>query len=350
MKYRVVQYINQFYAGHGGEDKADWQPESHPGAMGPGLELQRSLEGHDAEVVGTVVCGDSYYGEHMDEARASCLELIRAFKPDVLVAGPAFNAGRYGVACGDIAASVTEHMGIPTVSGMYAENPGVELYASKGVYIVPTPDSARGMKAAVADMSRLAVKLLRKDTMGAARTEGYFPRGIRKGFFVEHNGAERAVRMMLARLKGEAFQTEYEMPTFKRIPPAAPLTDLRKATIALVTSGGIVPCNNPDRLRVSSAESWHSYDITGMDALSAETYESVHGGYDRQWANENPNVVMPVDAMRALEKEGFFGKLHNTIYTTTGTGTSVQFSEAFGQAIGEELKKAEVSAAILTST
>lgn len=350
MKFRIVHYINQFYAGHGGEDKADWKPESHAKAMGPGLEIQRALDGSGAELVGTVVCGDGFYGEHMDEARARCLEMIRAFNPDLVIAGPAFNAGRYGVACGDITATVIAELGIPAVSGMYSENPGVQMYATKGVYIVPTPDSARGMKDSVARMTKLALKILNKEAMGPARLEGYFSRGIRKCFFSEESGAERAVKMMLARLRGEAFQTEYEMPSFKRIPPAAPLKDLKKATIALVTTGGIVPCGNPDRLRVSSAESFHAYDISGMDALTAATYESVHGGYDRQWANENPNVVMPVDAMRELEREGYFGKLHNIIYTTTGTGTSVQFSESFGQAIGEELKKAEVSAAILTST
>lgn len=350
MKFKIVHYINQFYAGHGGEDKADWKPESHAEAMGPGLEIKRSLEGTNAELVGTVVCGDGFYGEHMDEARSKCLDMIRAFKPDLVIAGPAFNAGRYGVACGDISATVIAELGIPAVCGMYKENPGVEMYASKGVYIIPTPDSARGMKEGVAKMVKLALKILAKEAMGPARVEGYFSRGIRKCFFAEESGAERAVKMMLARLRGEEFLTEYEMPSFKHITPAPPLKDLKKATIALITSGGIVPCGNPDRLRVSSAESFHAYDITGVDALSSETYESVHGGYDRQWANENPNVVLPVDAMRELEREGVFGKLHNTIYTTTGTGTSVQFSESFGKAIGDELKKAEVSAAILTST
>jgi glycine reductase len=186
--------------------------------------------------------------------------------------------------------------------------------------------------------------------LGPARSEGYFPRGIRKNFFADKTGAERAVLMMLARLRGEPFQTEYEMPVFKHIPPARPLKDLASASIALVTSGGIVPRGNPAGLRVSSAESFHAYDISTLDALSADSFESVHGGYDRQWANENPNVVLPVDGMRELEKQGVFGRMHPLVYTTTGTGTSVQLAESFGQAIGEELRKAEVSAAILTST
>ena len=57
-----------------------------------------------------------------------------------------------------------------------------------------------------------------------------------------------------------------------------------------------------------------------------------------------------LDAAAELEKEGVYGKLHPYFYTTTGTGTAVAFAEKFGREIGEELKKAGVDAAILTST
>ena len=345
---RVVHYLNQFYAGKGGEDKADWKPEALTGVVGPGMELKK-LFGDQAEVVGTVVCGDSFYGENMDAAQAEVLKLIEAFKPDVVVAGPAFNAGRYGVACGNVCQGVVEKLGLPCVSGMYHENPGLELYR-KYAYIVPTVDSARGMRDALGKMAALALKVGRKKEMGSASEEGYFSRGIRKSFFRPVNGAERAVEMALARLRNQEFKTEYEMPVFKRIPPAAPLTDLKHATIALITSGGVVPMGNPDHIRVSSAESFGSYDISGIDDMLPTEYESIHGGYDRHWAAIDPDVIVPLDMMRTMEKEGVFGKLHNIFYTTTGTGTAVSHAERFGQEIGEELRKAGVSAAILTST
>ena len=265
------------------------------------------------------------------------------------MAGPAFNAGRYGVACGDIAATVTEKLGIPAISAMYHENPGVELYR-KGCFIVPSTESARSMRSDVESMAKFALKLLRQEPLGPAREEGYISRGIRKCFFKPESGASRAVKMMLARLRGEAFQTEYEMPVFKKIPPAAPIKDLKKATIAIITTGGVVPFGNPDKIRVSSATSFGAYDISKFNDLTPETFESIHGGYDREWANKDPDCVVPVDVMRELEKEGVFGKLHPIFYTTTGTGTSVNHAEKFGQEIGEELRKAGVSAAILTST
>lgn len=351
MSYRIVHYINQFYAGKGGEDKADYKPESVSGPVGPGLEIERVLkqQGADAEVVGTVICGDSYYGEHMDEARDECLKLIEAFKPDLLIAGPAFNAGRYGVACGDIAAAAAERLDIPTLTAMFKENPGLELYGKK-TYVVPSTESARSMRKDIAAMVSLGLKLLKKEPMGPAREEGYFPRGIRKNFFKEKSGAARAVDMMLKRLRGEEFRTEYEMPVFNKIPPAAPVKDMKNATIAIITSGGVVPKGNPDHIRVSSADSFGKYDISQLSDLTPENYESVHGGYDRAFATADPDVVVPVDELRKLEKEGKFKKLHEFFYTTTGTGTSVNNAEQFGREIGEMLRNAEVDAAILTST
>ena len=49
-KIKVVHYINNFFAGIGGEEKADVPPEIRPGTVGPGLALQAAL-GDQFEVV-----------------------------------------------------------------------------------------------------------------------------------------------------------------------------------------------------------------------------------------------------------------------------------------------------------
>ena len=54
MTFRIVHYINQFYAGIGGEDMAHVPPEKRDGKVGPGAALQAEL-GKDAEIVGTVI-------------------------------------------------------------------------------------------------------------------------------------------------------------------------------------------------------------------------------------------------------------------------------------------------------
>ena len=54
--------------------------------------------------------------------------------------------------------------------------------------------------------------------------------------------------------------------------------------------------------------------------------------------------------MRGLEKEGVIGKMHETFYTTVGTGASLLNGEAFGRGIAGALKEAGVDAAIMVST
>jgi len=346
-RYRVVHYLNQFFAQIGGEEEVNIPPLIKEGAIGPGRLLQQAL-GEDGEIVATVVCGDSYFAENIEAAAKKVVELVSSYQPNVFVAGPAFNAGRYGVACGASCSAVGEKLGIPVVAAMYEENPGLELYR-KGVYIIPTADSARRMKDAIPQIASLVHKLGLGQEIGPPQEEGYFPRGMRVNRFVDRAGAERAVDMLLLKLKGEPFQTEYPMPTFERIPPSPPIGD-PEPTIALVTTGGIVPRGNPDRIESASASKFAGYDIAGLDALTGEDYQTVHGGYDPVYANEDPNRVLPLDAMRALEKDGTIGKLYERYYVTVGNATSVANSERFGKAIAAELKSAGVDGVILTST
>ena len=202
-KIKIVHYINQFFAGIGGEEKADIKPEVREGAVGPGLALQAGF-GEDAEIVATVICGDSYFGENIEEAKKEILELVKGYNPDLFIAGPAFNAGRYGVAAGAITEAVQNELNIPSVTGMYIENPGADMY-KKSVYIIETKNSAVGMKDAVAKMIPLAKKLLNKEEIGSPKEEGYLERGIRKNYFAEDRGSKRAVDMLLKKLNGEEF-------------------------------------------------------------------------------------------------------------------------------------------------
>lgn len=348
MKYKVVHYINQFFAGIGGEEMAGHRPESRKGFVGPGQALNAALA-PDAEIVGTVICGDTYFADNLEKAEKEVLDLIASFSPDAVAAGPAFNAGRYGTACGAVCEAVRKNLGLPTVSGMYEENPGVDMYR-KSTYIARTADSARGMKDAVPAMARLLLKQLKGEPIGKPDDEGYIERGVRVNFFMDKIGAERAVDMFVKKLKGEPFTTEYPMPTFDRVPPNPPVADMKSATIALVTSGGIVPKGNPDHIEASSASKYGEYSLAGVMKIDASTHETAHGGYDPTYANDDPNRVLPVDVMRDLEKEGAFKKFHETFYATVGNGTSVGNARRFGTEIAQKLKDANVDAVIVTST
>lgn len=347
-KLRVVHYLNQFYGGIGGEDKADIQASEREGVVGPGMALKAAL-GNDAEVVATVICGDSYFNENIDEASKTIIEMISKHKPDVVVAGPAFNAGRYGVACGAVAKAVFDEIGVPVVSGMYPENPGVEMYR-KFAYIVETGNSAADMRKAIPQIAKLVVKLGRGEEMGSPTEEGYLERGVRKNIFLSERGSKRAVDMLIKKLAGEKFTTEYPMPVFDRVAPHAAVADVSKLKIALVTSGGIVPDKNPDRIESSSASKFGKYDITGVNDLTDETYETAHGGYDPTYANIDPDRVLPVDVLREMEQQGKIGELHHYFYATVGNGTSVANAVKFAKTIAAELIADGVQAVILTST
>jgi betaine reductase len=345
---RVVHYLNQFFGQIGGEDKADTEPLKRDGAVGPGVLFQ-GIFGQEAEIVGTVICGDNYFNERAEAAKEAVLAMIDGYRPDLLLAGPAFNAGRYGMACGAISQEVAKRLGIPAVTGMFPENPGVESYR-KSVYIVETKASSAGMKDAAPRMVALAMRLARGEPLGFPEEEGYLPRGIRRNFSTAQRGARRAVEMLIRKVKGDAFVTEYPMPTFDRVDPVPAIEDLGEVTLALITSGGIVPRGNPDRVESSSASKYGKYDISGVDRLSPESYETAHGGYDPTYANEDPHRVLPLDVVRDLEREEAIGKLYPYYYATVGNGTSVANARGFAEEIAKDLIRDGVKAVIISST
>ena len=345
-KLKVVHYINQFYAGIGGEEMANTPPEVRDGAVGPGLAFQAAF-GDAAEIVKTIVCGDSFFNENIEDAKKTILPMVEG--ADLFIAGPAFNAGRYGVACGTICEAVAEKFNILVLTGMYEENPGADMFKEK-MYIVATRDSAAGMRTAAPAMAKLALKLASGEKIGASVEEGYLPNGTRVNFFDTERGSKRAVKMLLNKMAGKPFTTEYPMPDFDRVAPVTAVKDITNATIALVTSGGIVPKNNPDRIESSSASKYGEYDITGVMDLTDATFETAHGGYDPVYANQDADRVLPVDVLREFESQGKIGKLHNLFYTTVGNGTAVKSSQGFAKEFAQKLLDAGVSAAIMTST
>lgn len=347
--FRVVHYLNQFFGGVGGEEKAHIEPRTIPGAQGPGRLFQKIFREQETqvEIVATVLCGDSYFAENEKAALRTLLPMVREQEPELVVAGPAFNAGRYGMACGALCSSLSE-AGIPSVTAMYRENPGVDQFR-KSVWIVECGDAVTGMEDAVRKMARLGGKILRGEEIETPAAEGCLEQGLRKNFVHDEAGYRRAIDMLLRKIRGESFATEYPIPRFDRVDPCPALAGLAGANIALVTSGGIVPHGNPDHIESSSASRYGKYPLNGVRALTAKTHQSAHGGYDNTYANEDPNRVLPIDAMRELEGELGFHQ-HEWYYATVGNGTSVGNARKFAKEISVDLVRDGVQAVILTST
>lgn len=352
-KTRIIHYVNQFFGGLGGEELADAAPQWIDGPVGPG----RLMQGFDpfVDIVGTIVAGDNYMAENPDQATVQILSLVEAqrdrdpeFAADLLVAGPAFNAGRYGMACGAVCQAVQQRLGIPAVTAMYEENPAVDIYR-RSATIVRASSDVMGMRDAAAGMVRVGLKLVAGEVIVPSK-DGTVPHGLRQNYFAEATGAHRAVDMLLRKLGGEPFESEYPMPVFSRVRPAPAVKDMSQATLALVTSGGIVPRGNPDRIESANASKFGAYPLAGLERLSADTHQSVHGGYDPTFANDDPNRVLPLDVVRDLQREGRIGKLHETYYATVGNATSVKRAQQYGQEIAALLVNVGVQAVILTST
>lgn len=347
-KIKIVHYLNQFFGGIGGEDTADFRPEVREAIIGPGQALASAL-GEDYEIVATVICGDNYFGANLEEATDIIVDMVKKYEPDVFVAGPAFNAGRYGVACGTICKAVEERLGIPVVSGMYEENPGTDMFR-QDVILVKTGNSAASMRKTVPALVNIIKKLATGEEILGPSIEGYHERGIRVNYFAEERGSERAIKMLVKKMAGEPFETDLPMPKFDRVEPAKAIEDITKAKIAIVTSGGIVPVGNPDHIESSNATKYGDYTIEGMDAMSKDDYMTVHGGYDRQFVLEDPNLVIPLDVLRKMEKAGEFGELLPYFSSTTGTGTATNSAARFGDDIGKKFVEEGVDGVLLVST
>jgi len=347
---KAVHYINQFYAGLGGEAMADVGLSVLSEKKGPAIGLEKLWNG-EMEVAGVIVCGDNYINneDNFQNVIPRIKEFIEKEKPDVFIAGPAFNAGRYGVACAKLCDCVKKELGIPSVTAMWHENPAVNMYVRDN-YIVATSETAAGMSKSLPALAGLALKLARRDNIGPARAEGYLPTGHRYNEYNQRTGAERVVDMLLKKINNKPYTTEIPLRGFEVVPPAPKVEEIRNATIAMVTTGGLVPMGNPDKIKQAFAVTYGRYDIEGVASLEKGVYESIHGGYDTTFATEDPHRLIPLDELKSMEKEGAIGGIYRYFFSTCGVGTNIESSKAMGRKIADELKNAGVSAALLTST
>ena len=345
---RIVYYLNQFFGGIGGEDMAGEGPQVKDGAVGPGRLLQQVL-GDDAQIIRTIICGDNYAAENLDEILSLVLDEVREAKADLFFAGPCFEAGRYGVVAGGLCSAVQNELAIPAVTAMAKENPGVDLY-HQDVYIVDSGADAAAMSQVVGRMAAIASKLERSEELGKPAEEGYIPRGILKDGFTEQTSAQRLVEMLYAKTTGQEFESELPAPTFTPIQAPAPVADLSRAKVALVTDGGLVPKGNPDNISPYAATNWGAYDISNAAGLPGEDYEVSHRGYDTRYVEQEPVRLVPLDVLRELEEQGVVGEVYHQFISTSGLANPLANSRRLGNEIAQKLKEAGVDAVILTST
>ena len=244
---RVLHYLNQFFAGIGGEEEAGHDVVFLPRAVGVGAEIEKALKVHGVEFA-TIACGDNYF----HEAEAEALQVIRSsidqFHPDIFIAGPAFNAGRYGIACAKVCSWVRDNWQIPAITALHENNPG-SREIGRHVFVIQTGASTASMAETLKRVVLLMEKLIAGDESGAANFRAEYCLPIPRRFTVRSDQADyvRAVDLLLAKLNGKSYQSEIPRVEVEQhsIPNLA--LGLKDSTIALVTEGGLVPKGNPDR-------------------------------------------------------------------------------------------------------
>ena len=355
---KAVHYINQFYGQIGGEEKADVGFSVKEGPFGPGLLLQKML-GDDVEIVATIICGDNYFSEDLERASKELLKLVTPYGPDIFFAGPAFGAGRYGIASGQACKAVNLALKIPVVSGMHEENPGVEAYRANA-YIAKTHSSAAKMGEAVGNMARIGTSLLNNTHghlflsgfgIGTPEEEGYFSQLIVRNLFAEENGARRATNMLLAKIAGKPFTTEMPFAEFEAIDPPKAISDMSKCRIAIVSDGALVDKGNAPKLKTRGCDTWGKFNLHEFFSTekTADDYAVVHTGYHHVNILGDRNRMVPYDTLMELEKEHKIGKLHPMYYVTCGNAGIARWCSRMGDEIAKELVSDKVDAVILTS-
>lgn len=160
----------------------------------------------------------------------------------------------------------------------------------------------------------------------------------------------RGINMLLAKYRGEKYQSEVQItvPTFNPAPRLK--KKLLESKIAFVTDGGLVPKGNPDNLVPINADKFCIYSFGGKNSLSPNDYEISHQGYENQYVLEDPNRLIPLDAARMAEFAGQIRKISDIFFSTTGVMVSVENSKKMGRDIAVCVVENEIDGVFLTST
>lgn len=159
----------------------------------------------------------------------------------------------------------------------------------------------------------------------------------------------RCLDMLLAKYYHQRFQSEVMMsaPKEQVIPYLRhPLSD---TTLLVVTDGGLVPFLNPDRIPSTSARSFGIYSIEKTDSLSPDDFEVSHQGYDNSYVEEDPNRLLPLDALRTLESEGVIKEIYPYFLSTTGVMMPQKECQKLAKHIATYVTSHPIDAVLITS-
>jgi glycine reductase len=312
--------------------------------------LENALKAHVVEYA-TIACGDNYFHEAEENALRAMGAAIDQFHPDIFLAGPAFNAGRYGIACAKVCSWVRDNWRIPAITAMHEDNPGTREIG-RHVFVLQTGASAASMQETLKRYSLLVERLIARDEKAIEDFRAEYCLAIPRRFTIRTDKPDyvRATDLLLARLSGQSYESEIPRIVTQAHTIPNLTVSLADATVALVTEGGLVPKGNPDRLESSRGSRYFKYSVQGRSDLKQGEFEAMHTGYDTSTVDRDPDRLVPLDAMRVLESGQRIKKVHDQYFVTTGTGAMPSKMAELGAGIAAEIAGADIDAVILTAT
>jgi len=181
-------------------------------------------------------------------------------------------------------------------------------------------------------------------------TVAHVPWGSKENIITDTLASERAIRLLLKKMNGEPVASEITFTELDLVAPAPPITNLKEATIALITEGGLVPGDNPDAIPSSRATKYGKYRVAALLEQGCKKFISIHRGFDTTFVNEDCNRLLPVDVLADMEKEGVFKRIYPFFFSTTGVATTIENAHRIGRGIASELVAEGVTGALVAAT
>jgi D-proline reductase (dithiol) PrdB len=124
---------------------------------------------------------------------------------------------------------------------------------------------------------------------------------------------------------------------------------LSEMTIAIVSTAG-VHLKGQEPFNTAGDDTWRVVPGNASIADLMITHGAPEEHYDRTQANQDMNVIFPIDRLRELAAEGFIGAVSEKHLTLMGYSLRLQkYYNETAPAVAKEIERSPVDAVLLTA-
>ena len=206
------------------------------------------------------------------------------------------------------------------------------------------------MQPAITGLARFALRLAKGDALGPAEVEGYIAQGKRRVWDRGRPGYQRALDMLLDKLHGRPFVSEVPFHAPDRVTAAAPIADLSRAAIAMVTTGGLVKKGNPDRQVAANATRYHRHSVKAAQADAGGLGRRTTRGTSTTSSTRIRTTSCRCPSCAISRARGRSAACTSGCTRCPGVSTPVAMARELGRSIAEDLREARVDGVLLVAT